>query len=202
MEVQECQSLEEVHLNINRIDESIIALIAERSNYVYQAARFKKTSQDAEAPKRVEDVIEKVKSLAFDNNLNPDIAEKVYRTMISAFIEQEKTLINNPAIDSYFFTPLDHINFSAKKLFKKQGEIIDGSIAYLEPNGGGPLEPHTHSHSHLFIVTEGQALVKLGNTEKILNKNEAYLVEGNLPHSIWNTTSSKCAMIDISILSK
>lgn len=31
-----------------------------------------------------------------------------------------------------FITPPDHIHFLAKKLFADCGEIIDGSIAYLE----------------------------------------------------------------------
>ena len=36
-----------------------------------------------------------------------------------------------------FITPPNHINFLAKKLFAGMGEIIDGSIAYLDENGGG-----------------------------------------------------------------
>lgn len=37
-----------------------------------------------------------------------------------------------------FITPPNHINFEEKKLFDSVGEIIDGSIAYLNLNGGGP----------------------------------------------------------------
>lgn len=44
---------------------------------------------------------------------------------------------------SDFITPPNHINFLAKKLFWDCGEIINGSIVYLEPNGGGPAELHT-----------------------------------------------------------
>ena len=46
-----------------------------------------------------------------------------------------------------FITPPNHVNFLAKKLFGEIGEIIDGSIAYLQPNGGGPDELHTHDLS-------------------------------------------------------
>ncbi len=45
-----------------------------------------------------------------------------------------------------FVTPPEHINFLAKNLFGNCGEIINGSIAYLEPNGGGPVQLHTHEH--------------------------------------------------------
>lgn len=52
-----------------------------------------------------------------------------------------------------FIAPPNHVNFEVKKLFDSVGDIIDGSIAYLKLNGGGPTEKHTHPHNHLFIVT-------------------------------------------------
>ena len=36
-----------------------------------------------------------------------------------------------------FVTPPEHINFLAKNLFGNCGEIINGSIAYLNPMGEG-----------------------------------------------------------------
>ena len=42
-----------------------------------------------------------------------------------------------------FITPPNHTNFLAKKLFGSVGEIIDGSIAYIDLQGGGPIEKHT-----------------------------------------------------------
>ena len=38
----QCKSLEEVRANIDRIDDAIIRLIAERGEYVRQASGFKK----------------------------------------------------------------------------------------------------------------------------------------------------------------
>ncbi len=64
-------------------------LLAEREGYVRRAARFKKTREDVEAPKRVEEVIRKVKALATDHGADPDVVEKVYQTMISRFIALE-----------------------------------------------------------------------------------------------------------------
>jgi isochorismate pyruvate lyase len=87
--VQDCKTLEEVRHNIDRIDCQMIALMAERGGFVRQAARFKKTTDDVKAPQRVEQVISKVKGLAEELGASPVIAEKVYRVMISAFIEDE-----------------------------------------------------------------------------------------------------------------
>lgn len=102
-------------------------------------------------------------------------------------------------MDGNFITPPDHINFLAKKIAGNCGEIIDGSVAYLEANGGGPAEPHTHEHSHLFIVISGQARINMGNDFKILNPNESFLVNGNIPHSVWNNVDNTTIMVGMSI---
>lgn len=84
-----CRDLNEVRENIDRIDNQIVKLIAERSYYVKQAANFKKETEDVKAPKRVEMVIEKVCKLAENNNVNPNIVEGVYRNMIKSFVNLE-----------------------------------------------------------------------------------------------------------------
>lgn len=79
------------------------------------------------------------------------------------------------------------------------GEVSDGSIAYIEKDGGGPTKQHTHEHNHLFIVVKGQAKICLGNEEIILKENESYIVDGKIPHSIWNDFSNTTTMIGLSI---
>jgi isochorismate pyruvate lyase len=85
----DCRTIEEVRENIDRIDREIVELISQRSHYVEQAAKFKKTTQDVKAPARVEEIILRVRGLAVENQLDPDIVEKVYRTMIACFIDYE-----------------------------------------------------------------------------------------------------------------
>ena len=101
-----------------------------------------------------------------------------------------------------FITPPNHVNFKAKKLFADLGEIIDGSVAYIDLNGGGPTEKHTHEHNHLFIVTQGEAKVLLGDEEVIIHKDESFLVEGKIPHSVWNNIDGQTVMIGISVKPK
>lgn len=98
-----------------------------------------------------------------------------------------------------FFTPPDHVKFSVKKLFANMGEVIDGSIAYLDAMGGGPLERHTHTHNHLFIVVKGRAKILLGDSEVTVAKDDAYFVDGSIPHSVWNDCSEQTVMVGISI---
>jgi isochorismate pyruvate lyase len=87
--VSECKSLDEVRKNIDRVDQEIIKLLAERSEYVRQAARFKKSAEDVAMPKRVEEVVHKVRKIAAEYKLDPDIVEQVYRLLIGHFIEAE-----------------------------------------------------------------------------------------------------------------
>lgn len=85
-----CESLDEVRGQIDRLDREIVALLAERGDYVRQAARFKKTKHDVAAPARVEQVIAKVRALAGEKGAEPEVVERVYRAMIAAFIEAEQ----------------------------------------------------------------------------------------------------------------
>ena len=98
-----------------------------------------------------------------------------------------------------FITPPNHVNFRAKKLFANIGEIIDGSIAYLGENGGGPTELHTHAHDHLFIVVKGEAKIQYADMAVTIKENDSYLVEGKTPHSVWNNGTEQAIMIGLSV---
>lgn len=84
-----CSSLEEVRSNIDRIDNAIIKLIAERTEYVRQTSSFKKSEDGVKAPQRVEAVIQKVREKAVKYGADPDMAEALYREMISRFVNME-----------------------------------------------------------------------------------------------------------------
>lgn len=86
---ERCTSIEEVRRHIDRIDRDVVALLARRGNLVTQAAAFKKTTDDVHAPGRVEQVISRVRGIATDSGASPNVVERVYRAMISAFIEEE-----------------------------------------------------------------------------------------------------------------
>ena len=85
----QCKSLEEVRENIDRIDNEIIKLIAERGTYVVQASRFKKDEDGVKDTARVEKVIQKVRQKAELYGADQDMAEALYREMISRFVAME-----------------------------------------------------------------------------------------------------------------
>ena len=84
-----CNSLEEVRENIDRIDNEIIRLIAERGTYVIQASQFKKDEDRVKDTGRVEKVISKVREKAEEYGADSDIVEALYREMISRFVNME-----------------------------------------------------------------------------------------------------------------
>lgn len=84
-----CKSLEEVRENIDRIDDAIIRLIAERGTYVKEASAFKTSEEGVKAPNRVEAVIAKVRKRAEDYGADPDMVEALYHEMISRFVNKE-----------------------------------------------------------------------------------------------------------------
>src|SRR5574344_2162633 len=98
-----------------------------------------------------------------------------------------------------FITPPNHVNFLAKKLYGEEREFLDVAIAYMDKGGGGPTSLHTHTHDHLFIVTQGEAKIILGDKEVVVSKDESYLVKGNIPHSVWNNFDGVTVMIGITL---
>ena len=98
-----------------------------------------------------------------------------------------------------FMTPPKHVNFEAKKLFGAVGEIIDGSIAYINLNGGGPTEQHTHEHNHLFIVVKGEAKVLQGGRGGRHSSGRGVPGAGEHSHSVWSNQDEETVMVGISV---
>ena len=56
-----CATLADVRANIDRLDDQIVKLIAERAMYVKDAARFKRDAYQVSAPARQAEVFEKAR---------------------------------------------------------------------------------------------------------------------------------------------
>lgn len=89
-----CQNLAEIRVNIDRLDERIVALMAERAMYVKDAARFKRDAFQVSAPARQEAVFRAVRQLARRHDRGfehlDDVVEATYRAMVAAFIANEQ----------------------------------------------------------------------------------------------------------------
>jgi isochorismate pyruvate lyase len=86
--------LTRIRKNIDDLDSMIISLLAKRSDLVSAAGRLKKNNEGVREPKRVEQVIERVRVRALEKGLDPEIAERTYRTIIASFIDKELQELN------------------------------------------------------------------------------------------------------------
>ena len=91
-----CGSLADVRANIDRVDEEIVELLAERAAYVRQAAQFKTDAAAVADPLRAERVVAQARGFALDRDLDPDLIEGIYRELIAGFIRLEQN-VERPA---------------------------------------------------------------------------------------------------------
>ena len=90
----ECAEMPEVRREIDRIDDALVELIAERFGYVDRAWQLKKnTPEGAHVPWRIQQVIDRVKDRAVAKGLPPEMVEMVgsqWRNMIGWFVQYEE----------------------------------------------------------------------------------------------------------------
>jgi isochorismate pyruvate lyase len=91
-----CASLDEVRSNIDRIDKTIVPLLAERAAYVAEAAKFKSSQSTVVDVSRVERIIARVRAMAEENGADPDLIERLYRGMIETYTAFEKGVWTPP----------------------------------------------------------------------------------------------------------
>lgn len=88
-EAKECKNMGDIREAIDIIDNSIVELIANRSNYVYEAAKFKKSEAAVKDISRVKKVLESKKELAVKYGASPELVGNLYEIMIDFFVSQE-----------------------------------------------------------------------------------------------------------------
>jgi isochorismate pyruvate lyase len=96
---QECGSMDEVRVEIDRIDRALVDLVAERFTYVDRAWQLKNSPEEAVVPWRIQQVVDKVKAQAKDNGLPPELVESIWRQMIGWFIQYEEQKLQESGDD-------------------------------------------------------------------------------------------------------
>lgn len=88
-----CQTKEDVRAEIDRIDQALLHLLAERHRYVTRMAHIKTDPHEAHDPVRIEAVIAKVRARSEALDLDEDQAELIWRTLIDWNVNYEKGII-------------------------------------------------------------------------------------------------------------
>ena len=98
MKPQDCPSMDEVRVEIDRIDEALVSLLVERWGYVDRAWQLKDKPEDATVPWRIQQVIDRVTARTEGTELPAALVESLWRQIIGWGIqyEQEKLEAKRP----------------------------------------------------------------------------------------------------------
>lgn len=90
----QCTTMADVRAEIDRLDQALMTLFAERWGYIDRAAEIKKPlNLKADIPARVMEVRENARRNAAKLNLDPDFYEDIWARLISHAIAHEQELL-------------------------------------------------------------------------------------------------------------
>jgi isochorismate pyruvate lyase len=89
----ECRTKDDVRAEIDRLDQALLTLFAERHRYVTRMAEIKTDPHEAFDPQRIEAVVTKQRRRAAELDLDEDQAELIWRTLIDWNVNYEKGII-------------------------------------------------------------------------------------------------------------
>jgi isochorismate pyruvate lyase len=86
---EECTGLQDIRAEIDRIDHEVIATLGQRFAYVKAAAKFKTSEESVKASDRFAAMLVQRREWGAAEGLNPDVIERLYRDLVTHFIEEE-----------------------------------------------------------------------------------------------------------------
>ncbi|WP_426123919.1 chorismate mutase family protein [Pararhizobium sp. PWRC1-1] len=92
----DCASMAEIRVEIDRIDQALMALFQERWGYIGRAAEIKKPAGlKADIPSRVDQVRQNARRNAEKAGLEPDFYEDIWARLIQHSIEHELDILGD-----------------------------------------------------------------------------------------------------------
>lgn len=91
----ECRNMQDIREEIDALDHKVIALLGQRFGYVRAAAKFKTSENSVRARERFASMLEQRRQWAGQAGLSADAVEKMYRDLVTYFIEEEMQRFKN-----------------------------------------------------------------------------------------------------------
>ena len=85
----DCTTMTEVRHGVDRVDDAIVALLAERFRYMEAAARIKPTRDTVRDNDRKAEVIRNAEAAAAREGLDPELVAGIYDTLVETSIAYE-----------------------------------------------------------------------------------------------------------------
>ena len=90
----DCATMAEIRENIDRVDQALMALFAERWSFIDRAAEIKVgLGIPADVPERVKEVRDNAHRNATEHGLDGEFYEQIWAQLIQRAIEHEKKLL-------------------------------------------------------------------------------------------------------------
>ena len=89
------KNMEELRKELDLLDNDLIKLVSKRFKFIEEAAIIKDDVSKIRDNDRIENIIKRLRELAIDNDISPDIVEKLWRFIIELSIELETEIFDN-----------------------------------------------------------------------------------------------------------
>ena len=84
------QKLDKIRADLDKLDNSFIKLIKKRTNLVKKVLALKEKKNQIVDRKRIDVILRNIKKKSIKNNIDPKITNRIWKNMISAYIDFEK----------------------------------------------------------------------------------------------------------------
>ena len=84
------KKLSKIRHQLDKLDNSLIKIIKKRTNLVKRVLALKKKKNQIVDKKRIRAILKNIKNKSIKNDIDPKITNKIWKNMISAYIDYEK----------------------------------------------------------------------------------------------------------------
>ena len=84
------KKLNKIRLNLDKLDNSLIKLIKQRTNLVNQVLKLKDKKKEIIDNKRIKIILKNIRKKSLENKIDPKITNRIWKNMIWSYIDYEK----------------------------------------------------------------------------------------------------------------
>ena len=84
------KKLSKIRSELDKLDNSLIKIIKKRTNLVKKVLALKEKKNQIVDQKRIKVILRNIKKKSLKNNIDPKITHRIWRNMISAYIDFER----------------------------------------------------------------------------------------------------------------
>ena len=84
------QKLNKIRYELDKLDNSLIKIIKKRTSLVKKVLALKERKNQIVDQKRINQILKNIRKKSIKNKIDPKITNKIWKNMISAYIDFEK----------------------------------------------------------------------------------------------------------------